>query len=228
MSQSTVEVTTRLCYVKEVPLDIEINGKPPGALAVTKEDVPDKVSIRGSEEALENIDRVKADPIDINNLRSTTIITPKLNLPDDVEKADASRDLAVTIEIGGEEAKSFAVTSNTIDIKGVPEGYSAHIVSGTLSVTIFGSHDQLENFSSDALKLFVDLSGADLTQSQLKVLIDYEETDAFKRADISPITADVRIVALPDTSATPEKVPETEGADGSSVDTEESPPSGSE
>jgi YbbR domain-containing protein len=209
LSQNTVEVNVRLCYVKEVALDIAIEGNPPGALAVTKKDVPNRVFIRGGKEALEGIDKVVAAPIDISNLRATTIITPDLGLPDDVELADASRDLAVTIEIGGEEAKSFTVTGDTIEVKGVPDGYSAHVVTGTLNVTIFGSHDQIEAFSPDKLKLSVDLTGADLTQLQVKLLIDYEKTDAFKRANISPITADVRIVVLPDASISPENVPET-------------------
>jgi YbbR domain-containing protein len=208
MSQNTVEVNVRLCYVKEVALDIQIEGNPPGALAVTKKDVPNRVSIRGSEEALEGINRVVATPIDISNLRSTTIITPDLGLPKGVELADASKDLAVTIEIGGEEAKSFTVTGDTIEVKGVPDGYSAHVVTGTLNVTIFGSHDQIEDFSPSKLKLSVDLTSIDLTQVQVKLLIDYEKTDAFKRADISPITADVRIVALPETGVSPDNVTE--------------------
>ncbi|MDR1042645.1 MAG: hypothetical protein LBL54_01925 [Clostridiales Family XIII bacterium] len=215
MSQNTVEVNVRLCYVKEVALDIEIEGNPPGALAVTKKDVPDRVFIRGGKEALDKISRVVAAPIDISNLRSTTIITPDLGLPKDVELADASKDLAVTIEIGGEEAKSFTVTGDTIEVKGVPEGYSAHVVTGTLNVTIFGSHEQVGDFSPGKLKLSVDLTGVDLTQGQVKLLIDYEKTDAFKRADISPLTAEVRIVALPET-VSPDNVPEEDTTDDAS------------
>jgi YbbR domain-containing protein len=216
MSQNTVEVNVRLCYVKEVALDIEIEGNPPGALAVTKKDVPNRVFIRGAKEALDAIDKVTAAPIDISNLRATTIITPDLGLPDDVELADASKDLAVTIEIGGEEAKSFTVTGDTIEIKGVPDGYSAHVITGTLNVTIFGSHEQVGDFSPGKLKLSVNLEGADLKQVQVKLLIDYEQTDAFKRADISPITADVRIVALPEAGISPENVPESVTEDNAS------------
>jgi YbbR domain-containing protein len=210
MSQNTVEVSARLCYVKEVALDIEITGQPPGALAVTKKEVPDKLFIRGAKSALEGVDKVTADPIDISNLRSTTIITPQLGLPEGVETADASRDIAVTIEIGGEEAKSFTVAAaETIEVKNAPDGYSVHVVTGTLNVTIYGSHGQIEDFSLDKLKLFVDLNGVDPAQVQVKVLIGYEDTDAFKRADISPIAADVRIVALPETDVLPENLPDS-------------------
>jgi YbbR domain-containing protein len=215
MSQDSVDVTTRLCYVKEVPLDIEITGTPPGALVVTKKDVPDRISIRGSKEELAGITKVTAVPIDISNLRSTTIITPQLNLPEGkVEPADASKGLAVTIEIGGEEAKSFSVTGDMIDIRGVPEGYSAHIVTGEVSATVFGSHEQLEDFSPGDLDIFIDLSGQDMTQTQVKALIGYDRTEAIKRVDFSPITVDVRISAPPDMGASPENVPETESIDG--------------
>jgi YbbR domain-containing protein len=154
-------------------------------------------------------------PIDIGNLRATTIITPQLNLPDDVELADASKDLAVTIEIGGEEAKSFSVTGDMIEVRGVPADYSAHITTGTISATVFGSHEQLEAFSPDDLKMFVDLSSQDMTQNQVKALISYEKTDTFKRIDFSPIGVDVRITAPVETGAPPENAPEA-GSDGTS------------
>jgi YbbR domain-containing protein len=215
MSQNSVEVTLRLCYVKEVPLDIEIRGKPPGSLAVTKQDVPDKVFILGSEEALADIKRVKAAPIDISNLRSTTIITPELKLPKDVQLAEASSGLAVTIEIGGEEARSLTVTNDMIDIRGVPEGYSANIITGTISATIFGSREQLANFEVKDLGLFIDLATMDPTQGQVKVLIDHKKADTYKRVDFSPIAVDVRITVLSDTSL--ESKPRAENVSGPSI-----------
>jgi YbbR domain-containing protein len=230
LSQDSVDVAMRLCYVKEVPLDIEITGNPPGALAVTKKEVPDKVFIRGSKEAIERIDRVTGVPIDIGNLRSTTIITPQLNLPDTVELADASKDIAVTIEIGGEEAKSFSVTSDMIEVRGVPDGYSAHIVTGSISATIFGSHEQLANFSPENLDLFIDLSTHNMTQGQIKVLIGYEKTDAVKRIDLSPIAVDVRITEIVGSGVPPENAPppEVESGDASLTDGDGETASGQE
>jgi YbbR domain-containing protein len=217
-SQNSVEVRARLCYVKEVPLDIEIKGRPPGALAVTREDVPDKVTIRGSKDAIEDIERVSAAPIDINNLRSTSIITPELDLPEDVELADASRNLAVTIEIGGEEAKSFTVTNDKIEVKGLPEGYSAHIATGSVNVTVFGSHEQIKDFTADDLKLFIDLSTMDLTQNQIKAIVDSKSADKYKRLDIAPVAVDVTITQLPGTATTPETAPDSGTATDSATE----------
>ncbi|MDR0596510.1 MAG: hypothetical protein LBG50_03110 [Clostridiales Family XIII bacterium] len=216
MSQDTVEVTMRLCHVKEVPFEAEIKGRPPGALAVTKMDVPTTVAIRGSEDDISKIDKVTAAPISISNLRSTTIITPELDLPNGVELADASKDFAVTIEIGGEEAKSFNVTNDMVEIRGVPKGYSAHIVTGALSVTVFGSHEQLRNFSTDDLKLYVDLSTIDPTQGPFKALVEGDDSRAYKRIDVSPVAVDVTVIALPGSDIAVENAPEpaTKGAAG--------------
>jgi YbbR domain-containing protein len=221
MSQNSVEVTMRLCYVKEVPLVIDIVGQPPGALAVTKRDVPEKVSIRGAEEALAGIDKVTAAPIDLGALRSTTIITPALNLPEDVEPAEASRDLAVTIEIGGEEAKSLTVTGDMIEIRGLPEGYSANIVTGMISATVFGSHEQIAAITTKKLELYVDLTDMDLTPGQVKAPILYGEADSFKRMDILPTLVDVRVTAPPDANVSPETVPQPENISGSSLEENE-------
>jgi hypothetical protein len=129
------------------------------------------------------------------------MITPELNLPEGVELAEASRDLAVTIEIGGEEAKSFEVTSDMIKVRGLPSGYYAHIVTSTLSVTIFGSHDQLAKFSPDDLKLYIDLSTVKPDAGKIQALVNSDNKNAFKRIDVSPISVDVSIMALPDTDA---------------------------
>ncbi|MDR2163639.1 MAG: hypothetical protein LBO70_06850 [Clostridiales Family XIII bacterium] len=224
MSQNSVKVTTRLCYVKEVPLDIEIRGKPPGSLAVTKKEVPDKVFIRGGEEDLAEIDMVKAAPIDIGNLRSTTIITPELKLSDGeeladagLELADASRGLAVMIEIGGEEAKSFTITNDMIEIRSVPEGYSANIITGTVTATVFGSREQLSHFSPKDLGMFVELKNKDIEQGQIKVLISHKKADSFKRVDFSPIAVDVRVATIADAGASFESKPRTESVSGPSV-----------
>ncbi|MDR3226019.1 MAG: hypothetical protein LBT52_07025 [Clostridiales Family XIII bacterium] len=217
MSQDSVEITATLCHVKEVPLALSITGRPPGALAVTKQDVPDKVFIRGSKDAIEEIDKVEAASIDISNLRSTSIITPELYLPKGVELAEASKGLAVTIEIGGEEAKSFNVTNDLIEVRGLPEGYSAHIVTDALSVTVFGSHEQLENFSPDDLKLYIDLSTVDLTQNLLKALVSSEDAGAFKRIDISPIAVDVAIITLSGNDSQPENAPAVSPVTGPSI-----------
>ncbi|MDR0519856.1 MAG: hypothetical protein LBG82_07420 [Clostridiales Family XIII bacterium] len=208
MSQGSVEVTMRLCNVKEVPFEVEVKGRPPGALAVTKMDVPTTVAIRGSEADIAKIDKVTAAPISISNLRSTTIITPELDLPKGVELAEASKDFAVTIEIGGEEAKSFNVTNDMIKIRGVPSGYSAHIVTGALSVTVFGSHEQLADISTDDLKLYVDLSTVDPMQGPFKILVESDDSKAYKRIDVSPVAVDVTIIALPGSDIAVENAPE--------------------
>ncbi|MDR1496295.1 MAG: hypothetical protein LBS67_05185 [Clostridiales Family XIII bacterium] len=219
MSQESVEVTLRLCYVKEVPLNIEIRGKPPGSLAVTKQDIPDKVFIRGGEDALAKITSVMATPIDIGNLRATTIITPELHLPEgEVELADASKDIAVTIEIGGEEAKSFSVTNDMIEIRGVPEGYSANIVTAQITATVFGSHEQIESFSPNDLEIFVDLSNRDFSQGKVQPFLSYEETDTLKRIDFSPIAVDVRVTAFPELGSSSSNAPEAENLSGASVE----------
>jgi YbbR domain-containing protein len=194
MSQNTVEITAKLCYVKEVPLNVWIDGEPPSGLAVTKMDMPDTVFIRGEKEAIDGVTFVRSALVDISKLRETTIITPQLNLPKGVELAEASKGLSITIEIGGVEATSFTMSTDKIDIRGVPEGYSAYVNTGNIAVNVYGSHDQIEAFKESDLKLYVDLKNMDLTQSFVDTLVNYEKSDAFKRVDMTPIAVRIAIV----------------------------------
>jgi hypothetical protein len=115
-----------------------------------------------------------------------------------------------------------------IEVKGVPDGYSAHIVTGALSVTVFGSHDQLKAISPDDLKLYIDLSTVDPTQRQLQALVSSADTGAFKRIDIAPIAVDVAIISMAGNEIVPEIAPEVVVTTKPAVEAEDKKTGGSE
>jgi YbbR domain-containing protein len=193
-SQDNIEITARLCQTKEVPLNIDVIGTPAEGRVITSEDIPQTVTIRGSEYAILNVNEITARDIDIDNIKDTTIFTPDLNLPDGVELADASQGLAVTIEIGGIEVKNIALTSDIIKIDSLPDGYSAYINTGNISVTIYGSKEQIADFKTDDIKAFVDLSKANLREESYKAKVQFRHDDNISRIECAPQTVRVMIV----------------------------------
>jgi YbbR domain-containing protein len=193
-SQDNIEVTARLCQTKEVPLEINVFGEPANARVITSQDIPQTVTIRGSAYAISNISEITARDIDINNIEDTTIFTPDLNLPNGVELADASQGLTVTVEIGGIEVKNIAFTSDIIKIEGLPDGYSAYINTGNISVTIYGSKEQIAGLETDDIKAFVDLSKANLREESYKAKVRFRHDDNISRIECDPQTVRVMIV----------------------------------
>jgi len=193
-SQDEVDVTARLCHTKEVPLKINVIGEPKGGRAVTSMDIPKTVTVRGSEDALKDINEITGRDIDISGIKETTIFTPDLNLSDDVEIADASSGMTVTVEIAGIEAKNIALTSDIIEIVGVPKDYSAHINTGNISVTIYGSKDQIAKFKTDEIEAYIDLSEANLSEGVYEALVQFKNDGGISRIECEPKSVHVTIV----------------------------------
>jgi YbbR domain-containing protein len=193
-SQDEIKVTARLCQTKKVPLKIKITGKPAAAREITNRDVPRTVTIRGDEYAISNINEITARDIDVKNIKDTTIFTPDLNLPEGVELADASQGLTVTVEIGGIEAKNIALTSDIIKIEGLPDDYSAYINTGNISVTIYGSKEQILDFKESDIKAFVNLSKANLQEESYSAKVRFRHGDNISRIECEPQKVRVMIV----------------------------------
>ncbi|MDR1953364.1 MAG: hypothetical protein LBQ21_02645 [Clostridiales Family XIII bacterium] len=194
LSQQTIDVTATLCKVKEVPLVINLVGDLPEGIGVTKTDVPKTVFIRGEAENLANINEITAKEINIGSLRETAIITPELNLPAHVELADASRDIVVTIEVEGVEAKNLSYTIDQIEIVGLAEGYSAHVNNiDAVTVTIFGNKEQVADFKSTDLKLYVEMGDVDYTANSVYVDVQFKYDKDLKRVDANPVQIQIII-----------------------------------
>jgi len=200
LSQDSIEVTATLCHVKEVPLDISIVGTPAPGKTVTRLDIPRNIVLRGSAEALGKIEGIKASPIDIEKIKETTVYIPDLNLPAGVELAEASRDLTITVEIGGIEVKTIEITGEQIEIEGLADGYTAHINTGTILLNIFGTPEQIKNFKIKEVKVYVDMKDADYTGDFVDLPVKFIFENKIARIEASPAEVRVLLAKIPDTT----------------------------
>ncbi|MDR0357584.1 MAG: hypothetical protein LBH63_04380 [Clostridiales Family XIII bacterium] len=193
LSQTTIDVTAALCTVKEVPLVVNLVGEPPEGIEVTKKDIPETIFIRGSAGVLSGIKEIVANDINIGSLRETAIITPILNLPSFVELANVSRNPVVTIEVEGVVAKNLSYGADEIEIVGPVSGYAAHLSSAEITVTVFGSKDQIEAFEKKDLSLYIELREDDYAETSVSAEIKFKYEKPLKRAESNPSRAQVVI-----------------------------------
>jgi YbbR domain-containing protein len=192
LSQSTIDVSVQLCSVKEVPLRIKTAGEPEEGKAVSKFDIPKSVSIRGAEEKINNIIEVSAKDINISGLSETTIFIPELNLPPDVELASASQNLRATVEVEGIETKLVEYTADQILVTGAAVGYSAHVNTAGIKVTVYGTVEQLEKFNSAGLVPYVDLTGYDYKENNWDFEVLFRTEQEYYKLESDP--RDVRVI----------------------------------
>jgi YbbR domain-containing protein len=220
LSQTTIEVTLMLCDVKEVPLDIEIVGEPPDDKTVTKVSKPDTIFIRGSAEALANVGSVRGQSIDVSTLTESKVFTPDLDLPVGVELAERSADLVVNIEIGGVATKEFTFTADEIQISGLDEMHWANVNTASVTVTVYGTDEELAGFDKRDLVLYVDVSGQDYTLGFVDVPVKFLYEKDIDRVESEPVNVRVIVMEAPNGSggSTSGGAVDNEGGNGSGDD----------
>ena len=174
LSQETVEVEAILSSTKEVPLKVEVSGTPLEGVEISKIDIPKTIVVRGSSSALEKVTDVSAKTIDISGVTETVSIPIVPTLPDTIEIADASFGIAVKIEVRDLERKEFTYTAENIDVRGLPEGLSGHVNTGSVTVTIVASVEDIADIRQEDIKLFVDASQMTAAAEAVEMNIQYD------------------------------------------------------
>jgi YbbR domain-containing protein len=200
-SQNEIDVTAQLCHTKEVPLKLNVTGAPAAGLSITNTDVPKSVTIRGNEKAVSEITEVAGRDINIEGIKETTMYTPDLDLPKDVELAEASLNSKVTVEIGGIEAKNVLLTPDMIAIIGLPKDYTAHITTGELPVTIYGTRNDIKSMTSTDISAYIDLAKITLDEGVIEAKVLFEKDKRLTKIECVPPEVKVNITRTNTNSA---------------------------
>ena len=153
----TVTGTIPISKVKDVPIYVNLIE---GAGA-TRENTSIKLSessitIAGDAATVDGINRIEVGPVDLTSFELTYEGTLDVVLPNGVENISGIEEVDVSLEVTGLAVRDFTVTN--ISDTGLPEGYSAELVTHSLTVRIRGPQDALANLNSSNIRAVADLS----------------------------------------------------------------------
>ena len=171
----TISVTIPISKMKDVPLRVTfIEGA--GATSSNTRctlDTP-SITIAGDAATVDGINFIEVGPVDLTDFELTYEDTLDIVLPNDVENISGVDKVAVSIEITGLAVKDFTVTN--ISDTGLPEGYSAELITHSLTVRVRGPQDVLDSLSSANIRAVADLSNTTATgtmdTSSVRIVID--------------------------------------------------------
>ncbi len=169
LSQDSVRVSGRLMAVKTVPLRIEAVGEEPAEVQLVSLTLPGSVSIRGDRQVLETVTEIRAQDIDLSEYTASTSIPIRLILPDGVEAATASQNLAASLTLRGLDTRSFQLSSTDVEISSLAEGFEAEIQPTTIIVTLTGKAEALAGILQEDIRLSLSLSGLEEGVHQAEV-----------------------------------------------------------
>lgn len=186
----TVDVTYEIWQEVEVPLkvNVESGGGAKASLElsygangtgennnVSFFDVdPKSVVVQGRPEDVASLKDLTVATINLADVDGTQIITRDIPLAEGLEIAGGVSTVTITITVDGLEKQSFDVSRDALTLLNVPEGFVADIRTTSLSVTLRGTAQTLEEVSPDNIRGTVDLSNVEKASGQYLVPVQVQ------------------------------------------------------
>ena len=196
LSHNSVEVTAALYTVKQVPLRLETIGEPNENTEVTDMFIPSFITIRGAVADIEDIEEIEGRPIDLSNITYTEEIPIELylHLPEGVELAEASKHLAVRIEVQGISKKEFTFTSDMIEVRDLAPTLSGHVKTSSVTVIVLAPQDVLDTVRQYHIQLYVDASGYQRVGGAIEIEVEAECSIEVRSITVEPARVQVTII----------------------------------
>lgn len=181
----TVDVTYEIWQEVEVPLRVNIE---PGGGAAYDNNAADKVNgnvsffdlspkvvtVQGRPEDVASLKELTVGNINLADVDGTQIITKDIPLADGLEIAGGVNTATITITVDGLEKRNFEVSRDALTLINVPEGFTADIRTASLSVTIRGTAEALEEVSPENIRGTVDLTSVEKVSGQYSVPVQVQ------------------------------------------------------
>ena len=191
LSQKTVHIRTALYKTKSVKLNVSVKDSSDDSGNRTY-DAPDRVTIKGPQSKLADIDEIKSKPIDISDIHKDTTVKIEPILPDGVELASDSGNLTMTVNVkNGDYSKDFVFRGSDIEVNDLGSDYDAQILTDSVKVTVAGSSKQLSAVKKGDINLSV--GAIDLGEGTHEVQIEAELKKKYSELTLSPQTVSVKI-----------------------------------
>lgn len=194
-SADTVTVSYLLNEAKQVPVQVSVTGSPAegyhmGEVICT----PRTVSVIGSKEALEKLNVIALEQIDVSGATSSVSRTFQLAdyLPEGVQLEEGSSAVVqVLVHVDRGEEKTVTVSSDQIHLINGQDGYQ-YTLPESVTVTLSGEASQLAAVEGSDLSGQVDVSA--LTEGTHMADINWNVPGGIT-ADVTTITVEVAAVA---------------------------------
>ncbi|NLY70874.1 MAG: hypothetical protein GX076_04230 [Clostridiales bacterium] len=157
LSANTVDVFARLLKLKEVELITELVGGLPDGYGAEVQ-VLETIKIKGSEEAIKDIESVAAEPIDISDIDKEADFPLTIVLPEGVELANGFENLVARVTILPVSKKEFEFDVDEINLEGLTRGKSVNTRIETVGLVVEGRKEIVDELTKDKFKLLIDVS----------------------------------------------------------------------
>lgn len=159
MAQNLVTANVNIYPVKEIPVELTVNGTPKDGYEVAEVIFqPQSIVVAGDTESLSSISKIVIDDISISGMQENfeTVIKLSDYLPDGIIIAQQSDELALTVVIEKLNKKEIVLTDKDIVLDGTDVMYDYTVkVSDNFRIIVYGLGDSVDAIDLSTLKPMV-------------------------------------------------------------------------
>lgn len=159
LSAETAYVVVPVVKTKEVKLTVDV--VPGGGAEKEDADIkiePEVIVVSGSPAALEGLEEISLGTVDLSDVLTTNTFERPINLDPSLNNESGLATARIHVTVEGLDTVNFAV--HNITTTPPPEGYTAEVVTQSLSVRVRGKAEDLAKIDASQLRVVADLSNA--------------------------------------------------------------------
>ena len=188
-STDVVKATLPLLAKKEVPLNVDLIEGAGATSKNTKVKIePETITLAGDSALMAGLNKITVATIDLTDFGLSFTDTFIIPLSDEVKNLTGVTEATVTVEVVGLETRTFTVKN--ISCTNVSDGYEAEIISESITVTLRGTAEQLDQVKTENLRAVADLvdykGSTGAYMPEVKIHVDgFPEVGAIGKNNIS-------------------------------------------
>ena len=188
-STDVVKATLPLLAKKEVPLNVDLIEGAGATSKNTKVKIePETITLAGDSALMAGLNKITVANIDLTDFGLSFTDTFTIPLSDEVKNLTGVTEATVTVEVVGLETRTFTVKN--ISCTNVSDGYEAEIISESITVTLRGTAEQLDQVKTENLRAVADLvdykGSTGAYMPEVKIHVDgFPEVGAIGKNNIS-------------------------------------------
>lgn len=163
LSTELVTVNIPIFKQKELPLKVTINY-PAGfdAESLKYEIRPEMITVAAPNNTIDNQSQLDIGTINLSDITPNSNTYLPIVLPEGYKNLSGNNSATITWKTENYGLLDYTVTSENIEIKGIPDNYKVSLTTTALNVTVTGPSDLITGFSKGDITATVNLMGVTL------------------------------------------------------------------
>lgn len=167
VSPSRASVTVVKGQTKTVSLKAHVTN-PDNDTYLRTYELPDSIVIKGSQKAVDKVDSVTTENIDLGNVTESGRIDVECVLPDGVTLANDSLDLAMTVNVAKYQTKRIKISTSSITVKNLNSKYSVSYGGSSVYVKVTDTGSRIKDVKADDFSVSINANGLKTGEYELK------------------------------------------------------------